>query len=215
MRVGGAEDLLRQDGGPVPHVRRSRALPVGGRGTIRVARRHELALHQLHGLLHAQKIRGSVHQVGDDIARSTAPNGGGTMPPRQESRTKISVATILAAIGPKAALATCHYALSELRPNACRVVTGGNRARPCRERTQLARIPVVPLRLRGYVHDYGDGNTGHGLSHFVKPAAHGGVFKSWAQAIRPSGRTTSIGLGGYPVVTLAEAGTMDSQARGA
>ena len=43
------------------------------------------------------------------------------------------------------------------------------------------------------------------MSLLVKPAAHGGLSKSWAQAIRPHGRTTSVGLGAYPVVTLAAA----------
>ena len=35
--------------------------------------------------------------------------GGATIPPRQESRTKSSVSTSLAAIGPKADFAACHY----------------------------------------------------------------------------------------------------------
>ena len=52
---------------------------------------------------------------------------------------------------------------------------------------------------------YGDGHGGHGLSLLVRRAACGGLSKSWAQAIRPNGRTTSVGLGGYPVVTLAMA----------
>ena len=43
------------------------------------------------------------------------------------------------------------------------------------------------------------------MSLLVKPAAHGGLSKSWAQAIRPNGRTTSIGLGAYPMVILAAA----------
>ena len=43
------------------------------------------------------------------------------------------------------------------------------------------------------------------MSLLVKPAAHAGLSKSWAQAIRPHGRTTSVGLGAYPVVTLAAA----------
>ncbi|MCY3812390.1 MAG: tyrosine-type recombinase/integrase [Gammaproteobacteria bacterium] len=52
---------------------------------------------------------------------------------------------------------------------------------------------------------YGDGHGGHGLSLLVRRAACGGLSKSWTQAIRPGGRTTSVGLGGYPVVTLAMA----------
>ena len=52
---------------------------------------------------------------------------------------------------------------------------------------------------------YGDGHGGHGLSLLVKHAASGGFTKSWAQAIRPNGRATSVGLGAYPVVTLVAA----------
>ena len=52
---------------------------------------------------------------------------------------------------------------------------------------------------------YGDGRGGLGLSLLVKPASRGGVSKSWSQAVRLDGRPTSIGLGRYPVVTLAMA----------
>ena len=52
---------------------------------------------------------------------------------------------------------------------------------------------------------YGDGHGGHGLSLLVKRSACGDLTKSWTQAIRPNGRTTSVGLGGYPLVTLAVA----------
>ena len=52
---------------------------------------------------------------------------------------------------------------------------------------------------------YGDGRGGLGLSLLVKPASRGGFSKSWAQSVRLDGRPTSIGLGRYPVVTLAVA----------
>ena len=70
------------------------------------------------------------------------------------------------------------------------------RKRPRRLSATFVRTVNLPGR-------YGDG--GHGLSLLVKPAAHGGLSKSWAQAIRRHGRTTSVGLGAYPVVTLAAA----------
>ena len=70
-----------------------------------------------------------------------------------------------------------------------------HRKRPRRLSATFVRTINLPGR-------YGDGYGGHGLSLLVKPAAHGGLSKSWAQAIRPNGRTTSIGLGAYPVVTL-------------
>ena len=52
---------------------------------------------------------------------------------------------------------------------------------------------------------YGDGRGGLGLSLLVRPAARGGFTKSWTQSVRIAGRPTSLGLGRYPVVTLAMA----------
>ena len=50
---------------------------------------------------------------------------------------------------------------------------------------------------------YGDGRGGLGLSLLVRIAAQGHVTKCWTQSIRIGGRPTSVGLGRYPVVTLA------------
>ena len=52
---------------------------------------------------------------------------------------------------------------------------------------------------------YGDGRGGLGLSLLVRPASRGGFNKSWTQSVRIGGRPTSLGLGRYPVVTLAMA----------
>lgn len=52
---------------------------------------------------------------------------------------------------------------------------------------------------------YGDGRGGFGLSLLVKPMANGRVSKTWAQRLRINGKLTNIGLGKFPVVTLAEA----------
>ena len=52
---------------------------------------------------------------------------------------------------------------------------------------------------------YGDGRGGHGLSLLVKPMSNGRLSKSWAQRLRINGRPVNIGLGAFPVVTLAEA----------
>ncbi|MDE0366494.1 MAG: Arm DNA-binding domain-containing protein, partial [Gammaproteobacteria bacterium] len=52
---------------------------------------------------------------------------------------------------------------------------------------------------------YGDGRGGLGLTLRVKPASRGGYCKSWAQSIRIRGQKTTIGLGVYPVITLAMA----------
>ena len=73
-----------------------------------------------------------------------------------------------------------------------------SRKRPRRLSATFVRTVNLPGR-------YGDGHGGHGLSLLVKRAACGGLAKSWAQAIRPDGKTTSVGLGAYPVVTLAAA----------
>ena len=52
---------------------------------------------------------------------------------------------------------------------------------------------------------YGDGRGGHGLALRVWITANGRIGKTWTQRMRINGRLTNIGLGGYPVVTLAEA----------
>ena len=52
---------------------------------------------------------------------------------------------------------------------------------------------------------YGDGRGGFGLSLLVKPTSTGRLSKTWSQKIRINGEPGNIGLGAYPVVTLAEA----------
>ena len=52
---------------------------------------------------------------------------------------------------------------------------------------------------------YGDGYGGLGLSLLVTPRKSGGLSKTWAQTVSPNGTKTSLGLGSYPVVTLAMA----------
>ena len=52
---------------------------------------------------------------------------------------------------------------------------------------------------------YGDGRGGYGLSLLVKPTSSGRLSKTWSQRVRLHGRVTNIGLGAYPVVSLAEA----------
>ena len=55
---------------------------------------------------------------------------------------------------------------------------------------------------------YGDGLGGHGLSLLVKPTSvPGRLSKTWSQRLRINGRTTNLGLGSYPVVTLSHART--------
>ena len=52
---------------------------------------------------------------------------------------------------------------------------------------------------------YGDGRGGLGLSLLVKPTTSGRVSRSWAQRLRIDGRSANIGLGSFPIVTLARA----------
>ena len=52
---------------------------------------------------------------------------------------------------------------------------------------------------------YGDGRGGHGLSLLVKPTVTGRISKTWAQRLKINGRPFNMGLGAYPIVTLAEA----------
>lgn len=52
---------------------------------------------------------------------------------------------------------------------------------------------------------YGDGRGSHGLSLLVKPMSNGRLSKSWSQRLLINGKPAMIGLGAWPVVTLAEA----------
>ena len=52
---------------------------------------------------------------------------------------------------------------------------------------------------------YGDGRGGFGLSLLVRPTSSGRLSKTWAQRLHIDGRAVNIGLGAYPLVTLADA----------
>ena len=53
---------------------------------------------------------------------------------------------------------------------------------------------------------YGDGGRGSlGLALLVRPTAAGGLSKAFIQRVRLNGRETNIGLGSWPLTTLAEA----------
>ena len=54
---------------------------------------------------------------------------------------------------------------------------------------------------------YGEGNGGFGLSLLVKERKGDGLAKSWSQRLRINGKPSNVGLGRYPIVTLAEART--------
>ena len=52
---------------------------------------------------------------------------------------------------------------------------------------------------------YGDGRGGLGLSVLVKKNAAGGLNKTWSQRLRIGQKIATMGLGSFPVVTLADA----------
>ena len=70
--------------------------------------------------------------------------------------------------------------------------------RPAMLSATFVRTVNVPGR-------YGDGRGGFGLTLLVQPSKRYGVCKSWGQSVRIDGRRTTIGLGIYPLVTLAQA----------
>ncbi|WP_428096950.1 tyrosine-type recombinase/integrase [Candidatus Rariloculus sp.] len=52
---------------------------------------------------------------------------------------------------------------------------------------------------------YGDGRGGYGLALNVKPMSNGRTSKSWTQRLVIGGKPTNIGLGRFPLVSLAAA----------
>ena len=72
-------------------------------------------------------------------------------------------------------------------------------------KTHSVRLCATFVRTVSVPGRYGDGYGGHGLSLLVTPRKSGGFSKTGAQAISPNGAKTSLGLGSYPVVTLAMA----------
>ena len=67
---------------------------------------------------------------------------------------------------------------------------------------KLSTTYVKDLKTPGL---YGDGRGGFGLRLLVKPTANGRWSKSWSQRMRIKGNITTLGLGGFPLVTLAKA----------
>ena len=73
-----------------------------------------------------------------------------------------------------------------------------NSNRPRRLSATFIRTVTRPGR-------YGDGRGGYGLSLLVRPTTSGGVSRSWTQRLKVHGRFRYMGLGSFPLVTLAEA----------
>ncbi|MYB50680.1 MAG: tyrosine-type recombinase/integrase [Acidobacteriia bacterium] len=69
----------------------------------------------------------------------------------------------------------------------------------------LNRLSATFVRTVKKPGRYGDGRGSQGLSLLVKPMKFGGHSRTWSQRLRINGKPVSIGLGSYPVVSLAEA----------
>lgn len=78
----------------------------------------------------------------------------------------------------------------------------GDNRNPMKRPKQLSAAFVRSVSRPGR---YGDGYGGFGLSLLVKPMSSGRLSKSWSQRVRINGRPSNLGLGAYPIVTLAEA----------
>ena len=83
-----------------------------------------------------------------------------------------------------------------------KVITEGIISQGTRTSKRLSATFVKTVTRPGR---YGDGRGRHGLSLLVKPMKFGGYSRTWSQRLRINGKPTSIGLGSYPIVTLAEA----------
>ena len=68
--------------------------------------------------------------------------------------------------------------------------------------TQLSATFVQKVSRPGR---YGDGRGGHGLSLLVKTTSTGRLSKSWSQRVRVNGQPSNVGLGAYPIISLAQA----------
>ncbi|MXY17349.1 MAG: site-specific integrase [Gammaproteobacteria bacterium] len=72
--------------------------------------------------------------------------------------------------------------------------------KPIKRPTMLSATFVKTVNVPGR---YGDGRGGLGLSLLVRPGSRSHLAKCWTQSVRIGGKPTSLGLGRYPVVTLA------------
>ena len=70
----------------------------------------------------------------------------------------------------------------------------------------MQRLSAIFVKSATQPGRYGDGGRGsYGLALLVSPTKVGGITKSWVQRIIINGRPTNLGLGPYPLITLAQA----------
>ncbi len=67
------------------------------------------------------------------------------------------------------------------------------------------RLSASFVKTVGRPGRYGDGRGGFGLSLLVRPMSSGRKSKTWSQRLRINGKPFNMGLGIFPLVTLAEA----------
>ena len=67
------------------------------------------------------------------------------------------------------------------------------------------RLSAVFVKTVNTPGRYGDGRGGFGLSLLVKESSTGRFAKSWSQRLRINRQPFNVGLGTYPIVTLARA----------
>ena len=73
------------------------------------------------------------------------------------------------------------------------------------DRNSSKRLTHTAVKSIAQPGRYGDGRGGLGLSLLVKKTANGRWSKTWSQRIRINGKLVTLGLGSFPVVTLAMA----------
>ena len=71
-------------------------------------------------------------------------------------------------------------------------------------RTSPGRLTEAFIRSIKEPCKHGDGHGGHGLTLVVRDRAGGGLRLFWRQIFKIDGKTRSIGLGPYPLITLKE-----------
>ena len=71
--------------------------------------------------------------------------------------------------------------------------------------TMISRLTHTFVKTVHRPGRYGDGRGGLGLSLLVKKTKNGRWSRTWSQRIRINGKLHNLGLGSFPVVTLADA----------
>ena len=85
---------------------------------------------------------------------------------------------------------------------AIRIQIVPSKVTPKRSSPRLSAVFCKEIARPG---SYGDGRGGHGLTLRVKPRKTGGFTKHWVQRLRVYGKPVNIGLGPYPLISLAAA----------